>query len=137
MEKRYLMNKYVAINLIIGFCTIHTMQRSIIHPFFSNKVAIVTLKKQMDKIERKNLGYPDYSKRTGLIWTDFFINREDSDIMKLRECTDTVKLTEVDGKLQCYYPESMFGYPTVQEIVDQQILPKMFKIIEHNGWALL
>ena len=131
------MNKFIIVTIFSTTLTINTMQRAIIHPFFSTEAAIVTLKKQMDKIERKNLGYPDYSKRTGLIWTDFFVNKEDPDIMKLRECKETVKLTEVNGKLQRHYPESMFDYPKVQAIVAQQILPKMFEIIERSGWAQL
>ncbi len=111
------------------------MQQAIIYPFFQNEAHIVAIKKRMDKMENKNLGYPDYAGRTGFIWTDFEVETENPNFM--RACKDTVKLTEVEGKLQRHNPECMFTYPKIHKIVGQEILPKMFHEIESRNWAKL
>ena len=59
--------------------------RLLIH-FLHNPKSIVAIKKVMDHIEDSRLGYPDYSKRTGLIWSDFWVKAEGQ--------------PEIDGRMQ-------------------------------------
>src|SRR5579872_5776074 len=125
----------VVISIIINCAMINAMQqRAVIYPFLE-QASIVAIKKTMDKIEKKGLGYPDYSGRLGGIWTDFVVNAQNPS--KMTVCENTVKLTEVNGKLQQHNPECMFSYPKIQKIVGEEILPKMFYEIKSRGWAQL
>jgi len=132
-----MINKIIVTSLVLSsFILNNAMQQqlTIIHSFLTNSASLIALKKRMDKIEKQNLGYPDYSKRTGLIWTDFFVETKHPEIV--REY-NTVKLIEVSGILKRHTPESMFSYPEIQSIVSKEILPKMFQVIEAKKWTIL
>lgn len=110
-----------------------SQQRAIVNPFFSNTRSIDALRQVMDGIEQKNLGYDDYSSRTGLIWSDVEVNTlRHAHIV--RECQST-KVTEVRGKLATRDPESILSYPAAQSIVSTEILPTMFERI--RAWTQL
>jgi len=102
---------------------------------FCNGHSTCIIKKTIDKIEKKELTYPDYAQRKGIMWSDFWVNVAHPDLME--ECTDTVKLTQVAGKLQRHYPQSVFNYPKVKNILCREILPKLFALIHTNQWAQL
>lgn len=102
-------------------------QCAIIKPFLRDISAIVTVRKTMDDIEARKLGYPDYSKRTGLVWSDVSVKTSDAQII---EEFDTTKVTEVDGALQQQKTQSIMSYPTLKSVVCGQVFPKMFDVIQ-------
>ena len=108
-------------------------QLSVIKPFLSNVSTIATIKKIMDEIEVKKLGYEDYSKRTGLIWSDVLVKTAKE--AKIVKEFDTEKVTQVLGALKTHKPQSILNYPTLESIVSKEILPKMFDTI--SAWIKL
>jgi hypothetical protein len=110
-------------------------QIAIRKPFFAKSQTIKTIRKTTDYVEQKKLAYPDYDKRKGIIWSDFFVNTQKPELIK--ECKNTIKLSLVEDTLQKNNPESIFTYPDLKNILCQQILPKTFALITTNGWAQL
>jgi len=58
-------------------------QFATIKPFFNAHDICVT-KETIRSIERKKLTYDDYSQRTGIIWSDFWVETKEPEIIK--EC---------------------------------------------------
>jgi hypothetical protein len=106
-------------------------QLSIIKSFLSNPRSLATLKKVMDEIEDEKLGYDDYSKRTGLIWSD--VSVETAPPAKMVAEYETEKVTQVLGALKAHKPQSIFKHPTAASIVFHEILPKMFETM--RSWT--
>lgn len=110
-------------------------QFAIIKPFFKKIETITTLTNAMDAIENKGLSYPDYDKRTGLIFSEFWVKTKQP--KNIKEIERRKILTLVEEKLEEHKAESSFDYPEIQKILTQKILPKTFKCIELNQWAIL
>src|SRR5438445_1529144 len=49
-------------------------QLTLINPFFHKNKPITQLTEKMDYIENNKLSYPDYDKRSGLMFTEFEVN---------------------------------------------------------------
>lgn len=105
-------------------------QVSIVRPFFSNAKSIDAIRHVMDEIEQKNLAYPDYSNRKGLIWSDVAI--ETGNPAEIVEELDTTKVTEVNGKLEVRKAQSILAYPAVKSIFSTEILPKMLEEVKKH-----
>lgn len=103
-------------------------QLSVIKSFLSNSQTIETIKKVMDDIEEKKLGYDDYSNRTGLVWSDHAVKT--SNPAELIHEFQTRKATRVFKELRTNNPQSLLSYPALHEIVSNEILPKLFKAVE-------
>lgn len=105
-----------------------------IKPFFnSNNICVI--KETIRRVEKEKLTYRDYSGRTGIIWTDFWVNTQQPEI--IRESKNTVKHTRLADKLVRQKPESVFNYPKLQKILCQEILPMTFALIRTEGWTRL
>ena len=102
-------------------------QMSVVNPFFSDVRKIAVIKKAMDEIENRKLGYDDYSKRTGLIWSDVLVKTVHP--AEIVEEYATKKVTLVSGQLQGHQPQSISQYPELKTIVSHDILPKMFETV--------
>lgn len=111
--------------------TRYVKQLKIINPFFSNVTTIATIRKVMDQIENEKLGYDDYSKRTGLIWSD--ISVKTSKPAEIIQEYNTTKVTQVAGALKQQAPQSILNYPAIKSIVCSEILPKTFEVI--SAWT--
>lgn len=110
-------------------------QLAIIKPFFSKSRTIETLTNVMDKIENSGLSYPDYDKRTGLIFSEFWVmTAQPENIME--QPNKKIRVL-VDGELKDYSAQSSFGYCKLQKILTKEILPKTFDCIKENKWAPL
>jgi hypothetical protein len=104
---------------------------SIIKNFFPNTQTIETIQRSMDEIENKKLGYDDYSKRTGLIWSDVLVkNAMPAEIV---EEYKTTKVTKVSETIVEQTPESILNYLALKLIVCNEILPKMFEAVGALG----
>jgi len=110
-------------------------QLAIIKPFFNKLRTITTLTNAMDEIENNGRSYPDYDKRTGLIFSEFWVKTAQPE--KIIELPRRKILTLVGDELQGHSAQSSFDYPKIQRILTQEILPKTFKCIEENKWAPL
>ncbi len=130
------MNKYriLAILLLSVASTNNAMQKAdikelaIVRSFFSDTKTIATIKAIMDEIENKRLGYEDYSKRTGLVWSDVLVKTgRKANIVKEFK---TTKVTQVRETLMAQSPQSILHYPVLQSIVSDEILPKMFETVK-------
>jgi len=108
-------------------------QCEIIRPFFSDVSEIETIKVVMDKIETEKLGYDDYSKRTGLIWSDVLVKT--SGQPEIVQEFKTTKVTQVGQSLVAHEPQSILNYPAAKAIVCNTIFPRMFKVIA--AWTQL
>ncbi len=100
---------------------------AIVNPYFSDPNTIAKLTQVMDGIELSKKDYPDYSGRRGHVWSDVSVETATSTIL---EEFDTKKVTEVQGKVEQRYPESIMNHPTLKDITEQEILPKMFKTVQ-------
>jgi len=110
-------------------------QLAIIKPFFNKFKTITTLTHVMDEIEHKGLSYPDYDKRTGLIFSEFWVKTQQPE--KMQEIERRKIRVLVNEKLQDYNAESSFDYPNIQKILAHKILPQIFQCIENHKWAQL
>lgn len=110
-------------------------QLTLINPFFHKNKTITQLTESMDFIENEKLSYPDYDKRTGLIFSEFSVNTAQPEEMK--ELPRRKVRVLVGDKLQDYSAQSPFDYPTIQKILAKKILPTTFNCITENNWAVL
>ncbi len=135
LKKRIVLLLFVSLP---SYCAMAPAMRQLIisKPFFDNPHNIIcAIKKTIDKIERKRLSYPDYAARKGIIWSDFWINTQTPSVIE--ECKKNIKITLIDNKLQKHNPESIFNYPTLKNILCQDILPKTLTLIKTSGWSRL
>jgi hypothetical protein len=103
-------------------------QLAIMKQFLPDTTSIETIKKTIDDIEHKRLGYQDYAQRTGIIWSDVWVNTKQP--IQLEECNETIKVTQVMGELANNNPQSIFTYPAIASIFSNEILPKTFEAIK-------
>jgi hypothetical protein len=135
--------------ILFSLCTTaHTMEKTqvmiqaqkinqlaIIHPFFKNTQSIKVIRKTMDNIEEKNLEYPDYASRKGMIWSDLTVRK--NNFACLTEHFNTTKLTMIDDVVEKRNPQKVVFYPKVRNIIIEQLLPAMFSTIEKRKWATI
>jgi hypothetical protein len=117
----------------------HAVQQyAVIKPFFLNENLIDSITTTMDYIDNKKFSYSDYSRRKGLIWSDLEITKRSlrqEEYFGLKECPETIKLTNVLGKLQVQRPQSVMDYDIVRGILAAVVLPKMINTIQEKKWA--
>lgn len=102
-------------------------QLAVLKKYFKDAGTIPTITKVMDEIENKGLGYPDYAKRTGLIWSDVSVKHKG--VVEILEEFKTKKATLVDEGLKDQNAQSILDYPKLKAIVCEQVLPKMLEHI--------
>jgi hypothetical protein len=121
-------------------------QLTLINPFFHKNKPITQLIERMDFIENKGLSYPDYDKRTGLMFTEFEVNiTRDKKLEKLgiapeltlEELQTRPVRVLVNEQLEDHYAQSPFHYPEVKNILKKRILPTTLQSIIENKWAEL
>lgn len=113
----------------------HAVQQyAAIYPFFQNEKLIPRITETMDAIKNNKLSYPDYSGRSGLIWSDVEITAC-GNYFDMKECSETIKLTEVDNKPKAIKPESVMDYHLLRTVLSTIVLPKMITTIQENKWA--
>ena len=110
-------------------------QLTIIKPFFNKLRSITKITHVMDEVEKRGLGFLDYDKRIGLIFSEFWVTTAQPE--KIIEMPRKKISVCVNGKFQEHRPQSFFDYPRIQKILMQEILPKTFRCIEENKWATL
>jgi hypothetical protein len=110
-------------------------QLALIKPFFNKLTTITKCIHTMDDIENKGLSYPDYDKRTGCIFSEFWVKTQHPE--KMQEIERRKIRVLVDEKLHDFNAESSFDYPHIQKIIAHKILPKTFQCIEEHQWAPL
>lgn len=132
------MNMYQKIPFVIcfgGVLSTYSMYKpavkelAIIKKFipYINDINLIT--RDLDTIENNKLGYPDYSSRTGLIWSDVEVGTGNpSNIIKEYV---TEKVTLVNGELQLQTAQSLLAYPETKKIVCTVLLPRIFEQIEY------
>ncbi len=129
---QYAKNIFIVTMLISILVTSKAVTReiselSIIKSFFADTQIIETIKTILDKIENNKLGYDDYAKRTGLIWSDVLVTTSNpAEILKEYK---TEKVTLVGDALTEINPQSLLNYDKLAAIVSEEILPTMFKTI--------